>query len=116
MDIRAVFDKRTLRATEAKLEKRRKKALLRKNIKSALRVGAAISLEEAKRLVPVDTGKLRDDLKIRVYGNSIIIRSVLPYATAQEFKNRPFLRPTLKTKKTAIVDAVRQEYKKIVDV
>lgn len=110
------FDRKSLRDTQAKLEKRKKKALRRKNIKSALRLGAAISLEEAQRLVPVDTGRLKKDLKIRVYGNSIIIRSVLPYATDQEFKNRAFLRPTLKTKKTQIVEAVRQGYKKIVEV
>ena len=114
--MKVFVDRRKLRETQAKLEKRKRKAIRRKNIKKALRVGAAISLEEARRLVPVDTGRLRDDLKIRVYGNSIIIRSVLPYATDQEFNNRAYLRPTLKTKKSQIVEAVRSEYKKIVDV
>lgn len=112
----AKFDKAKLRKTKAALEKKKRKALRRKNIKAALRVGAAISLDEAKRLVPVDTGALRDDLKIRVYGNSIIIRSVLPYALDQEINNKQFLRPTLKTKKSQIVEAVREEYKKIVQV
>lgn len=110
----ATVDKAALRKTQAALERRKKKALLRKNIKKALRPGAEIGLDEAKRLVPVDTGKLRDNLAIRVYGNGLIIRSTLPYAAFNEFKNRPFLRPVIKTKKDNIVSAVRDEYKKIV--
>lgn len=107
-------DKASVRKTQEALKKRADRALRRKNIKQALRSGAAIALDEARRLVPVDTGTLRDNLAIRVYGNSIIIRSTLPYATDNEFNNKSYLRAAQKQKQTDIIEASRQEYKKLV--
>lgn len=114
MMIRIEFDKSSIKKTQEKLRKRKEKALRRRNIKQALRSGAGVALEEAKRRVPVDTGRLRDNLAIRVYGNSIIIRSTLDYATDQEFNNRSYLRAAQKVKKDEIVTATRDEYKKII--
>lgn len=108
------LDKKSLRQTQEALKKRQEKALRRKNIKQALRSGATVALDEARRLVPVDTGRLRDNLAIRVYGNSILIRSTLDYATDQEFNNRSYLRAAQKRKEQQIVEASRQEYKRIV--
>lgn len=110
--INVQVDKAALAKVKAQLEKRKQRAIKRETIRSALAPGAAIGMEEAKRIVPVRTGALRDSLKIRKTGNSLTIGTNLPYANSVEFKVKPFLRPVIESKDKEIIEAVRQEYKK----
>ena len=49
---------------------------------------------EAKRIVPVRTGALRDSIEAEVVDNHIIVGSSLDYAPIVE-ANSPYLRPAL---------------------
>jgi hypothetical protein len=49
-------DKVSLRKLQQNLEKRKERAIRRANVKKALRPGADIGLDEARRRVPVLTG------------------------------------------------------------
>lgn len=56
-------------------------------------------LPEAQRLVPVRTGKLRDSLDVGVERDGAVVTGYVeagePYAPYVEFKNKPFLRPSV---------------------
>jgi len=93
--------------------------------RAILHEGAGLIVAEAKRLVPVDTGRLRDsiqvtdDLGARVYGKlngfglSVFVGPVgstedgdVYYAKFQEFgwlwsKGQPFMRPAIATQRPA---------------
>jgi len=103
-----------MRDLQAKLEKKKQRATNRRNIKRSLRVGAAVALEEAKRLVPVDTGRLKNDLDIRAAGNAVVVRSTLPYANSVEFRVKSYMRAAQKNREDDIVNATKSEFKKIV--
>lgn len=111
--IKVGVDKVALAKLQAQIEKKKQRAIQRETIRGALAPGAAIGMEEARRLVPVRTGALRDSLKIRKAGNALTVGTNLPYAASVEFKVKPFLRPVIKGERTEeIIDAVRKEYKK----
>lgn len=112
--IRGEVDKASLRKLQQNLEKRKERAIRRANVKKALRPGAEMGLDEARRRVPVLTGALRDSLKIRVYGNSLLVKTDLKYATYQEFKNRSYMRATIEGRKEDMINVIKDEYKKIV--
>lgn len=106
--------------------------------------GALIVVEEAKRLVPVRTGDLRDSLhvggfadrtpgyrKIGAYGElkkpigkgksyGVLAGSTLPYAHLVEkgsthSRPQPFLRPAADTKQQEIVEAVGDAIQEVID-
>lgn len=109
--IKATVDMKEL---QRKLEAKKKKAIDRANVKKALRPGALMGLEGAKNRVPVDTGRLRDSLKVRVSGNNLLVQTSEDHATYNEFKNRSYMRATIEGDKDQMIDSIKKEYKKIV--
>lgn len=97
------------------LAKKKERATRRANVKKALRPGAVIGLEGARQRVPVDTGRLRDSLKIRVSGNNLLVETREPHAAYNEFKNRSYLRATVEADEKEMVGAIKREYKSIVE-
>jgi HK97 gp10 family phage protein len=73
-------------------------------IAEAIRIGiikASFDMEaHAVRLCPVDTGRLRNSIKVRVEGNRIILSSDTEYDEYVEFgtikmRAQPFIRPAV---------------------
>lgn len=120
-----------LRTLEPKLQ--------RKTLGKALRKAGQPVLEESKRLVPVDTGRLRDALKLRGKGpskkrphrQSVSVASptrkalklasdargyypaVIEYGAAgRNIPAQPYLRPALANKQTEVLTTLKEELAK----
>lgn len=68
-------------------------------------------LPEAKRLVPVDTGELRDSLEIRETPNGIELYAGTDHALPVEFgtvhqEAQPYMRPAIDTQSDAMLKKV----------
>lgn len=103
--------------------------------RKALRAGSKVILTEAQEKVPVDTGKLRDSLKItsRKKGDRIVnsvgtsnnknlfagetyYAGFIEYgAPERDLPARPFMRPALDAASGEAVKAIEDTYKKEID-
>lgn len=112
--------------------------------KDGLGEGGAVAIAEAKRLVPVDSGDLRDNLhvggytrltpgyrRVGEYGElkkpigrgrtaGVLVGTKLPYAHLVELgsvhnKRKPYLKPAVDRKQREIVEAVERKIQEIID-
>jgi HK97 gp10 family phage protein len=82
--------------------------------------GVEIIADEARRLVPVDTGELQDSIEVIVEGNTVSLVAGTDHALPVEFGTikmaaQPYMRPALDTKESealqAIVDDLNKQIK-----
>lgn len=83
------------------------------SIEKALRKAALIVERDAKILVPVDTGLLRNSITTSVEGNTAIIGTSIEYAAKVELginqKRQPFLTPALNMNRERIKKNLQEE-------
>lgn len=93
------------------------KALRNINFTPSIVPGAEIIMKESKRVVPVDTGFLRDSHEVVESKDFIEIQIGAPYAGSVEFgtpkqEAEPYIRPSIDNKRgeasEAIADAIRK--------
>jgi HK97 gp10 family phage protein len=92
-------------------------ALQRTDYNDCVPVGVAIIIKEARRIVPVDTGFLRDHIEMRKSKDETTILVDAPYAGDVEFgtskmEAQPYLRPAIDTKSKEAELAIAKEVDK----
>lgn len=110
--MRAFFTQDSLRKLERTIKLKQKALASRRNEVIAYNAGGQVIVEKAKSLVRKDTGVLQDSIGVKVKSGAVTVGSDLPYATVSEYKDKPYMRPAIKSEKRKVLNAIASEYKK----
>lgn len=87
------------------------------NFSEIIGQGAETVCEDAKGFCPVDTGRLKSSINVKLSGNTAVISADTEYASYVEFGTskmsaKPYLVPALLSKKQEILSAVAEMIKR----